>query len=66
MSETIQIGDYVRCYGDRRVAQLIGEVVRIGPKNLKVRCYYNPGGLPEAIEQIHTVPKHEVKEVQCP
>jgi hypothetical protein len=61
MSE-ITIGDYVRCYGDHRQAQLIGEVVSVGRKNLKVRTYYNPGGLPEPIEQIHTIPIVDVKE----
>lgn len=59
----ISIGDYVDCYGDRWQARLVGEVVSVGPKNLKVRTYYNPGGLPEAVEQIHTVAKADVKDI---
>ena len=64
LPDSIHLGDYVRCYGDRHTAQLIGEVVGLGPVNIKVRCYYNPGGLPESIEQIHKVARNDVKEVQ--
>lgn len=64
MSETIAIGDYVRCYGDRRCAELTGEVVSIGRVNLKVQTWYNPGGLSEPTEQIHIVAIADVKETR--
>jgi hypothetical protein len=63
-SNTLNVGDYVRCYGDKRCAQLIGEVVSIARVNIKVRSYYNPGGLQAPIEQIHKVARTDIQEVR--
>lgn len=60
----IQVGDYIRTQGTEREASVNGEVVSIGRTNVKIRTLYNPGGLAEPIEQIHTIPKSLIAEAK--